>query len=113
MSLVEIKDFDVLIDNKPFFDQPAKNKQKVDKKFVEMSRNDEYPTGNLLDYLYHQKYYRLIGIDLSRQPNTSIRQQINFIGKLEEDDDATMFLVAEKQHKNILNYSLDLLSVTE
>ena len=32
-----------------------------------MSRNDDYTTGNILDYLYHQKYYKLIGIDLSRQ----------------------------------------------
>ena len=41
-----------------------------------MSRNDDYATGNLLDYLYHQKCYKLIGIDLSRQTNMSIPQQI-------------------------------------
>ena len=28
---------------------------------------NDYTTGNLLDYLYHQKYYKRIGIDLSRQ----------------------------------------------
>ena len=44
-----------------------------------MSRNDDYTTANLLDYLYHEKYYKLIGVDLSRQTNTSIPQQINFI----------------------------------
>ena len=76
-----------------------------------MSTND-YTTGNLLDYLYHQKYWRLSGVDLSRQTNTSIPQQINFVGKL-EDDDATMFFIAEKQPKTILNFSLDLLIVTE
>ena len=27
MSLVEIKDFNALLDNEPFFDQPVKNKQ--------------------------------------------------------------------------------------
>ena len=54
-------------------------------------------TGNLLHYLYHQNYYKLIVIDLSRQANTSIPQQINFVGKLEEDDDAIMFFIAEKQ----------------
>ena len=32
-----------------------------------MSGNDGYTTGNSLDYLYHWKYYKLIGIDLSRQ----------------------------------------------
>ena len=72
-----------------------------------MSRNDDYTTANLLDYLYHEKYYKLIGVDLSRQTNTSIPQQINFIWKLEEDDDATKIFVSEKQQKAILNFSLD------
>ena len=69
--------------------------------------------GNVLDYFYHHNYYKLIGIDLSRQMNTSIPQQINFTGNLEENDDASMFFVAEKQQKTILNVSLDLLNVTE
>ena len=62
-----------------------------------MSRNYDYATWNLLDYLYHQKYYEIIGIDLSRQKNMSIPQEINFVEKLEEDDGVTMFLIAEKQ----------------
>ena len=51
----------------------------------------------MLDFWYHENYYKLIDIDLSRQTNTNISQQSNFVGKLEEDDDATMFLIAEKQ----------------
>ena len=61
-----------------------------------MSSNSDYATGNLLDFSYHQNYYKRIGIDLSRQRNTSIPQQINFVGKLEEDNGATIFLIAEK-----------------
>ena len=53
IPLVEIKDFNALIDNKPFFDQPVKNKQ-VYEKLIEMSRNDDYTTDNLLHYLYHK-----------------------------------------------------------
>ena len=79
---VEIKDFNALFDNKPFFDQPVKNKQEAYEKLIEMSRNDDYTTGNLLDYLYHQKYYKVIDIYLSRQTNTSIPQQIKFAGKV-------------------------------
>ena len=94
MTLVEIKDFNVLIDNKPFFDQPVKNKQEAYEKLIEMSRNDDYTTGHLLDYLYHQKYYKRIGIDLSRQTNTNIPQQIDFTGKLEKNYCATIFLIA-------------------
>ena len=68
MPLVEIKYFNALIDNKPFFDQAIKNKQQAYEKLMEMSINDYYyTTGNLLDYLCHQKYYKLVGIDLSRQ----------------------------------------------
>ena len=113
MPLVEIKDFNALIDNKPLFDQPVKNEQERYENIFELSRNDDYTTGNLLDYLYHQNYYKLLGIDLSRQTNTNIPQQINFTGKSEEDNGATMFFIAEKQQKTILNFSLDLLIVTE
>ena len=78
MPLVEIKDFNALIDNKPFFDRPVKNKQEAYKNLLECQ---EMMTGNLLDFSYHQNYYKFIGIDLSRQKNTSIPQQINFVGK--------------------------------
>ena len=46
-TLVEIEDFNALIDNKPFFDQHVK-KQEAYEKLVEMSRNNDYTTGNLL-----------------------------------------------------------------
>ena len=45
MSLVEIKDFNVLIDDKPFYDHPLKNKREAYEKLIEMSRNDDYTTG--------------------------------------------------------------------
>ena len=63
--------------------------------------------------MYHQNYYKFIDIDLSRQTNTKIPQQINFVGKLEKDDGATMIFVAEKQQKTLLKPSLDLLTVTK
>ena len=47
-----------------------------------MSRSNDYTMGNLLDYLSHQIYYKVIGIHLSRQTNTSILQQIHAVGKL-------------------------------
>ena len=56
-----MKDFNVLINNKLFLDQPVKNKQEACKKYVEMSRNDDYTTGNLLDYSNHQNYHKVIG----------------------------------------------------
>ena len=58
MSLVEIKAFNALIDIKQFFDQAVNNKEELYEKRVEMSRNDDYTTRNLLNYLYHQSYYQ-------------------------------------------------------
>ena len=45
--------------------------------------------------------------------NLNIPQQINFVEKLEEDDGATIFFIAEEQQKTILNFSLDSLIVTD
>ena len=43
----------------------------------------------------------------------SISQQINFTGKLEEDDDGTMFFMVENPQKTIFNFLLYSLIVTE
>ena len=47
-----------------------------------MSNNNDYTTGNLLDFAYFKKYYKLIAIDLGKQTKLKDPQQINFIGKL-------------------------------
>ena len=58
--------------------------------------------GNLLGYLYHQKYYKRISTDLPRQTNTNILQQIKFTGKLRKDDCVTTFFVSEKNYSKFL-----------
>ena len=68
-----------------------------------MSRNNDYTRGNILDFSYHQNYHRFIGIDLSRQTNTSIPQQINFTRKLKKDGGGAMFFIAKKQQETILS----------
>ena len=86
MPLAEARDFNGLIDNKPFFDQPVKNKQEAYEKHIEMTTvNQEY-----YYIICFSKKYKLIGIDLSRKTNTSISQEINTVGKLEEDDGVTL-----------------------
>ena len=48
---VRIKDFNVLIDGKSFFDLPVKIEEAY-KKIMDMSNNNDYITGNLLDCLF-------------------------------------------------------------
>ena len=49
---VQIKDFNVLINGKSFFDMPMKNGEETCKQIIQMGRNNDYATGNLMDYEY-------------------------------------------------------------
>ena len=64
---VKIKYFNVLIDGKCFFGLPVKAEEEAYGKVIEMSKNNEYTTGNLLSFAYFKKNYRLIAIYLSKQ----------------------------------------------
>ena len=52
----EIKDYNVIIDGKPFFEIPVKNKEETYEKIIEISKNSDYTTGNLLDYEYFKDH---------------------------------------------------------
>ena len=60
---IMIKDYNVIIDKLAFFDLPIKTKEEAYEKIINISRNNEYTTGNLLDYDYFKKQYKLIAID--------------------------------------------------
>ena len=96
---VLVKDFNVIIDKLAFFDLPIKTEEEAYKKVIDVSRNNEYTTGNLLDYDFFKKHYKLIAIDLSKQQvlqeNEDLIQQINFIGRLTEA--ANVFIIIEKK----------------
>ena len=104
---VKINDFNVLIDGKMFFDLLVKNEEEAYKKIIEMSNNNDYTTGNLLDFAYFKKNYKLIAIDLSKQTKFKDTQQINFIGKLSKNTGATMFFIIEKSEETTFNFSQD------
>ena len=63
---IEIKDFNVLIDEKRFFDLPVKKEKEDYEKIIEMTRNNDYATGSLLEFPHFKENYRLIAIDLSK-----------------------------------------------
>ena len=49
---VEIKDYNVLIDKKSFFEIPIKNNEETYETITELIRNSDFTTGNLLDYIF-------------------------------------------------------------
>ena len=94
-----------MIDGKHFFDLAVKNKEEAYEKIIEMSKNNDYTTGNLLDFAYFKENYRVIATDLSKQTKLNEPQQINFIGKLEgQNHGATMFFIIEKSEETIFEF---------
>ena len=102
---MEIKDSNVLIDGKTYFDLLVKNEEKTYDKTIEISRNNDYTSSNLLDFAYFKENYRLIATELSKQTKLKDPQQINFIGKLEgQIMGQQCFSSLKNQKKLLLNF---------
>ena len=58
-----------------------------------------------MDFAYFKENYRLIAIDPSKQTKSKFPQQINFIGKLEnQGHGATMFFFIEKSQETTFGF---------
>ena len=92
---------------------PIKTEAEAYEKIIDISRNNEYTTGNLLDYDYFKKYHKLIPIDLSKQQvlqeNEDLIQQIIFTGRLEQA--ANVFIIIGKKENTILEFSQNFANV--
>ena len=112
---VEIKDYNVLIDGNVFLELPIKSIEGTYEKIIQITDHSGYYTrGNLLDYEYFIKHYKLLAIDLSKQielKNKDIKQQINFIGNLEHDNGAAMSFIIEKSEETIIEFLQNYASI--
>ena len=77
-----------------------------------MSKNDDYTTGNLLDFAYFKENYRIITIDLSKQTKLKDPQKVNFTGKLEgQNNGATSFFIIEKSEETTFDFSQNSVNI--
>ena len=94
VSKDQIKDF--LINGKSFFDLPIKNEEEAYEKIIDM---------RLLDFAYYKENYKLIAFDQSKQTKIKDPQQINFIGKIEgQNNGVTMFFIIEKSEETAFEF---------
>ena len=104
----EIKDYNVIIDRRNFFDQPVKIDFKTNDNIrkIAIGRGDDYTTGCLLDYNYFKNHYKLIAIDLSKQQKLDADpkaiQQINSAGNIEKD--TFLFFIIEEAKQTVLDF---------
>ena len=108
---VEIKDYNVMIDGRDFFDQPINSMNKTYENIRKIStgNGDDYATGCLLDYSYFNENYKLIAVDLSKQleldADPRAIQQINFTANLERAGNTTMFFIIEQAKETVFEFS--------
>ena len=61
---------------------PVRNEDEAYEKIIQMSNNNDYTAGNLLDFAYYKENYRLIANDLSKQTKIKIRSKLLLFEKL-------------------------------
>ena len=95
---VEIKDCNVVIDDKNFSNQPINSKLKTYENIrkIATGQGNDFTTGCLLDYSYFKENYKMIAIDLSKQQVLDVDsraiQQINFTANLEQEIRCSLLL---------------------
>ena len=108
---VEIKDYNVIIDGKNFFDQPVQNDKVTYENIRKTATGQEYyyTTGCLLDYIYFKKYYKMIAIDLSKHQaldaDPKAIQQINFTSNLDRAENTRIYFILEEAKETVLEFS--------
>ena len=71
-----------------------------------MSRNNDYPTGNLLEFSYFKKNYSLIATDLGKQTKLKDTQKINFIVRQGNNNNG-----ARKHHQTTFNFLQNFVNI--
>ena len=115
---VDIKDYNVLIDGRNFYDQDISDdfKKYEELRKVMTGRGEDYTTGSLLDYKYWKNNYKLICCELSKQKvldtNPKANQQVEFIYKLDNTRTSVqggnrvqILTVLEKEKETNLEFS--------
>ena len=111
LPTVEIKDYNIVINGKNFFDQPIKNNKVTydNIRKIATGQGDDYTTGCLLDYPYFTDTYKMIAVDLSKQQaldaDPRAIQQINFTANLDRAGNARVYFILEEAKETILDFS--------
>ena len=111
LSTVEIKDYNIVINDENFFDQPIRNNKVTYNNIrnIATGRGDDYTTGCLVDYPYFANTYKMITLDLSKQQaldaDPRAFQQINFTANLDRAGNTRVYFILEEAKETILDFS--------
>ena len=106
---LKIKNYNIEIDGRNFYDQPINDsiKQYDEIRKISTGQGDDYTTGCLLDFVHFEKNYRLTPVYLSKKKaldaDPKAIQQTNFTGKA--DNTIRVYYVLEQSKETILEFS--------
>ena len=107
---IEIKDYNVTIDGKNFFDKPIKDNKVTYENIrkITTGQGDEYTTGCLLDYIYFKNHYKMIAVDLRKQQavdaDPKAIQQINFTANLDASGRTRIYFILEEAKETVFEF---------
>ena len=108
---MEIKDYNVLIDGRNFYDQNINNSITRHNELLKLTtgKSEDYTTGCLTDYDWYIKDFNIDAVDLSHQAvldsDPKAIQEIEFIYKLTNGTEQQILPVLEKEKETILEFS--------
>ena len=111
LPTVEIKDYNIMINDENVFDQLIKNNKVTYENIrkIAIGQGDDYTTGCLLDYPYFLDTYKMIEVDLSKQQaldaDPRAIQQINFTANLDRAGNTRVYFILEESKETILDFS--------
>ena len=115
---VQIKDYNIMIDEKIFLDQPVKD-HKVTYENIRKNatvQGDYYTTGCLLDFPYFKDSYKMIAVDLSKQQvldaDPIAIRQLNFRANLDRAGNTRIVFILEEAKETILDFSQGTVKVS-
>ena len=76
---------------------------------IATDQGDDYTTGCFLDYPYSKDSYKMVAVDLSKQPaldaDPRAIQQINFTANLDRAGNTRIYFILEEAKETILNFA--------
>ena len=103
---LKIKNYNIEIDGRNFYDQPINDsiKQYNEIRKISAGQGDDYTTGCLLDFAYFEINYKLIAVDLNKQKDLDADsraiQQITFTRKA--DNQISVYYILKQSKDTIL-----------
>ena len=111
LPTVEIKDYNIVINEENLFDQLIKNNKVTYENIrkIATGQGDHYTTDCLLDYSYSVDTYKMIAVDLSKQQaldaDPRAIRQITFTANLDRAGSTRVYFILEEAKETILDFS--------